>query len=93
MEIKPQWIEMEGINGVLMEQKIVTTHGGGAPLLINQALYENALLWASQSRENKPYYEHRELGYNYRMGPLTAAQGSAGAVAAGSEDPHRGDLL
>ncbi|MFN8313198.1 MAG: DegT/DnrJ/EryC1/StrS family aminotransferase [Cyclobacteriaceae bacterium] len=69
-----------GVSGVYSfnNNKIVTTYGGGALVTDNQALYENALLWASQSRENKPYYEHRELGYNYRMGPLTAAQGMLG---------------
>ena len=37
--------------------------------------YKKAQVWANQARESLPYYEHRELGFNYRMGPLNAASG------------------
>lgn len=55
--------------------KIVTTYGGGALLVKTKEEYQKALFWATQSREDKPYYEHKEIGYNYRMGPLNAAVG------------------
>lgn len=57
--------------------KIVTTYGGGALLTNNEKIYRQVLHWASQSRENKSYYEHLEIGYNYRMSPLNAACGLA----------------
>jgi dTDP-4-amino-4,6-dideoxygalactose transaminase len=55
--------------------KIITTFGGGALLTDVREIYENTLHWATQSRENLPYYEHAELGYNYRIGPINAAVG------------------
>ncbi|HQQ96811.1 MAG TPA: DegT/DnrJ/EryC1/StrS family aminotransferase [Cyclobacteriaceae bacterium] len=58
--------------------KIMTTYGGGALITNDQMVFDNALRWANQSRENKSHYEHKELGYNYRMGPLAAAQGILG---------------
>lgn len=66
-----------GISGVYSfnNNKIVTTYGGGAFVTADKSMYEKVLLWASQSREHKPFYEHREVGFNYRMGPLTAAAG------------------
>ncbi len=57
--------------------KIVTTYGGGALLVKTKEEYQKALFWATQSREDKPYYEHKEIGYNYRMGVLNAAMGLA----------------
>jgi len=57
--------------------KIITTYGGGAVLTNDEAIHKRVVHWASQSRENKPYYEHLELGYNYRMSPLNAACGVA----------------
>jgi len=55
--------------------KIFTTYGGGAVLTNNEntALHIHHL--ASHARENVPYYEHHEKGYNYLMSPLNAAQG------------------
>jgi dTDP-4-amino-4,6-dideoxygalactose transaminase len=62
--------------------KILTTYGGGALVTNNKESYDKALFWATQSRENKPYYEHTDLGFNYRMSPLAAAAGlqALGAV-------------
>ena len=58
--------------------KILTTYGGGAIITQDRVIYEKALFWANQAREDKPFYEHRELGFNYRMGPLNAAAGLIG---------------
>jgi pyridoxal phosphate-dependent aminotransferase EpsN len=55
--------------------KVVTCFGGGAVLLKDQQQAERALYWATQARSNLPYYEHREIGYNYRMSPLQALWG------------------
>lgn len=58
--------------------KTLTTYGGGALLAKNEEVANKIRFWSRQSRENKPYYEHREEGYSYRMGPLNAAYGLAG---------------
>ena len=55
--------------------KIVTTFGGGAVLTKNEDWADRIRFMASQSRENQPYYEHKEIGYNYRMTVLSAAYG------------------
>jgi len=58
--------------------KLLTTYGGGAFVTNDEQLYKKVLFWANQSRESKPYYEYKEIGFNYRMGPLSAAQGLVG---------------
>ena len=55
--------------------KVITTYGGGILVTENQEWASKARFLASQSRENLPYYEHAEIGYNYAMGPLNAAYG------------------
>jgi dTDP-4-amino-4,6-dideoxygalactose transaminase len=55
--------------------KILTTYGGGAILTEDGELAQKILFWAGQSRETKLYNEHKELGYNYRIGPINAAVG------------------
>jgi dTDP-4-amino-4,6-dideoxygalactose transaminase len=58
--------------------KTVTTYGGGALLTDNQSFAEKALSWSTHSRKSLPYYEHDEMGFNYRLGPLQAAIGLVG---------------
>lgn len=55
--------------------KIITTSGGGMLLSDNGAAIEKARFWATQSREAFPWYEHKELGYNYRMSNIVAGIG------------------
>ena len=55
--------------------KILTTYGGGAVLTNDEDIAQKIVFWSGQSRESKLYYEHKELGYNYRMGPINAAIG------------------
>ena len=55
--------------------KIITTSGGGMLLTKNPDMRQKALFWATQSRENAPWYEHKELGYNYRMSNIVAGIG------------------
>ncbi len=57
--------------------KLFTTYGGGALVTNNQAVAVKVNLWAGQSRDNQPFYEHREIGFNYKMSPLNAAVGLA----------------
>ena len=55
--------------------KIITTSGGGMLVSNNPKHTEKALFWATQSRENERHYEHKELGYNYRMSNVVAGIG------------------
>ena len=57
--------------------KSLTTFGGGALLTKSRTIYERVKFWATQARESLPFYEHKEVGYNYRMSPLNAACGLA----------------
>jgi dTDP-4-amino-4,6-dideoxygalactose transaminase len=55
--------------------KIITTSGGGALICNDKELIEKAKFLATQAREDKPHYEHSEIGYNYRMSNVCAAMG------------------
>lgn len=57
--------------------KIITTSGGGMLVSQNQALIEKATFWSTQARDPLPYYQHSELGYNYRLSNVLAAIGRA----------------
>ncbi len=55
--------------------KIITTSGGGMLVCDNEADRKKALFWATQARENFPWYQHEEIGYNYRMSNVVAGIG------------------
>ncbi|WP_071514099.1 DegT/DnrJ/EryC1/StrS family aminotransferase [Francisella sp. TX07-6608] len=55
--------------------KIITTSGGGMLVTQNKEWADKAKFYATQSRENKPYYHHEELGFNYRMSNVCAGIG------------------
>jgi dTDP-4-amino-4,6-dideoxygalactose transaminase len=57
--------------------KIITTSGGGMLVSNDEALVARARKLATQAREPVPWYEHVEVGYNYRMSNLLAAVGRA----------------
>lgn len=57
--------------------KIMTTSGGGMLLSDDTDLVEHARKLATQAREPVPWYEHEEVGYNYRLSNLLAAFGRA----------------
>lgn len=52
--------------------KIITGSSGGAFLTNNEADAKKVRKWSTQSRENAPWYQHEELGYNYRMSNVIA---------------------
>ena len=52
--------------------KIITGSSGGALVCPDKYSYEKAKKWSTQSREAAPWYEHEELGYNYRMSNIIA---------------------
>lgn len=55
--------------------KIITTSGGGMLITEDEKAREKALFWSTQSREQAPWYQHNEIGYNYRMSNLVAGVG------------------
>jgi len=55
--------------------KIITTSGGGALISNNKALIEKARFLSTQARDRAPYYQHSEVGYNYRMSNVLAGIG------------------
>jgi dTDP-4-amino-4,6-dideoxygalactose transaminase len=57
--------------------KIITTSGGGMLVSHDERLIAHARKLATQAREPFPYYEHAEIGYNYRLSNLLAAVGRA----------------
>lgn len=57
--------------------KIVTSSGGGMLLSNDTAAIEKARFWSTQAREPARYYEHKEVGYNYRLSNISAAIGCA----------------
>ena len=52
--------------------KIITGSSGGMLLTDDKSAAEKARKWSTQSRENAPWYQHEEIGYNYRMSNVIA---------------------
>ena len=52
--------------------KIITGSSGGALLTNDKCAADRARKWSTQSRENAPWYQHNDLGYNYRMSNVIA---------------------
>lgn len=57
--------------------KMITTSGGGALICPDKENAQRALFLATQARENRPYYYHETVGYNYRLSNVSAAIGCA----------------
>ena len=55
--------------------KIITTSGGGMLLTDDVEAAKLVRKWSTQSREEELWYEHKELGYNYRMSNIIAGIG------------------
>lgn len=52
--------------------KIITGSAGGCFLTDDPAAADKVRKWSTQSRENAPWYQHEEIGYNYRMSNVIA---------------------
>lgn len=52
--------------------KIITGSSGGMLLTNDHQAAKKVRKWSTQSRENAPWYQHEELGYNYRMSNVIA---------------------
>ena len=66
--------------------KIITGSAGGCLLTNDLEMANKARKWATQARENAPWYQHEEVGYNYRMSNVVA-----GVVR--GQYPHLGEHI
>lgn len=55
--------------------KMITTSGGGALICPDKEAKQNIMFYATQARESYPYYQHEQIGYNYRMSNICAGIG------------------
>lgn len=55
--------------------KMITTSGGGALITPDEEAKQRTMFFATQAREAFPYYQHEEIGYNYRMSNICAGIG------------------
>ena len=55
--------------------KMITTSGGGALICPTEEAKNRVMFFATQAREAYPYYQHEEIGYNYRMSNICAGSG------------------
>lgn len=55
--------------------KIITTSGGGMLVSEDAEKIQKVRFWSTQSREKARHYEHKEIGYNYRMSNIVAGIG------------------
>lgn len=55
--------------------KMITTSGGGALICPDAEAKQRMMFFATQAREGYPYYQHEEIGYNYRMSNICAGIG------------------
>ncbi|MCK9223253.1 MAG: aminotransferase class I/II-fold pyridoxal phosphate-dependent enzyme [Limnochordia bacterium] len=55
--------------------KIITTSGGGMAVSNDLDAIKKMKFWATQAREPARHYEHKEVGYNYRLSNILAAIG------------------
>ena len=55
--------------------KMITTSGGGALICPGKETKERIMFFATQAREAFPYYQHEEIGYNYRLSNVCAGIG------------------
>ena len=55
--------------------KIITTSGGGMLVSDDEERIAKVRFWSTQAREKARYYQHNEIGYNYRMSNIVAGIG------------------
>ena len=74
--LRGNWVETGAIGGYnaisFNGNKIITGSAGGMFLTDSQADADKVRKWSTQSREAAAWYQHEELGYNYRMSNIVA---------------------
>ncbi len=76
---KGQKYETFGTFGTLSfnSNKMITTSGGGALVVKDEAVKKLTMFYATQAREAFPYYQHEKIGCNYRMSNICAGIGTS----------------
>lgn len=68
--------------------KMITTSGGGALIVPDKEWKQRIMFYATQARESYPYYQHEEIGYNYRMSNICAGIGRGQMTVLDSHIAH-----
>jgi dTDP-4-amino-4,6-dideoxygalactose transaminase len=68
--------------------KMITTSGGGALVCPDAAAKQEIMYFATQARESYPYYQHTDIGYNYRMSNICAGIGRGQMTVANDHINH-----
>jgi dTDP-4-amino-4,6-dideoxygalactose transaminase len=68
--------------------KMITTSGGGALVCQDAAAKQEIMYFATQAREAYPYYQHTDIGYNYRMSNICAGIGRGQMSVANEHIEH-----
>lgn len=68
--------------------KMITTSGGGALICADPESKNKVMWYATQAREAYPYYQHEEVGYNYRMSNICAGIGRGQMTIANEHINH-----
>jgi dTDP-4-amino-4,6-dideoxygalactose transaminase len=68
--------------------KMITTSGGGALVCPDAAAKQEIMYFATQAREAYPYYQHSDIGYNYRMSNICAGIGRGQMTVAEEHIAH-----
>ena len=75
-KLNGQWVETGALGDYncisFNGNKIITGSSGGMFLTDSEEDAEKVRKWSTQSRENAPWYQHEEIGYNYRMSNVIA---------------------
>ena len=87
---KGQVLGTFGCYGVLSfnGNKMITTSGGGALICPDAEQWQRVMWYATQARESYPYYQHEEIGYNYRMSNICAGVGRGQMTVADDHIAH-----
>ncbi len=68
--------------------KMITTSGGGALVCPDEPSKRNIMFYATQARESFPYYQHEQIGFNYRMSNICAGIGRGQMTIANDHIAH-----
>ena len=68
--------------------KMITTSGGGALICPDEQSKRRVMFYATQAREQKPYYLHKEIGFNYRLSNVRAGIGRGQMTVADEHIRH-----
>ncbi len=68
--------------------KMITTSGGGALICADDEAKNSIMFYATQAREAYPYYQHEQIGYNYRMSNICAGIGRGQMTVASDHVAH-----